>query len=798
MTMTKEQKKLIIREAKRESARRSYRSYVKTAHHGNFEHYAHTDLICDYLQRIVDGEQMHLMIEMPPRHGKQQADSTPVYTPNGWTTHGDLKVGDYVYHPNGKAIKVLWTSEKTNSDWVVTFTNGEQIRTHERHEWTVYNRNKRKFETLETQEMKDDCFKNSRCKYLLQNIKALENAEKELPIDPYTLGVWLGDGSSSKPCVTYDKKDYAMIQKVVDNGYPISTTCIHKDTNVPTTYFSGTRHNPGRMTRELTTTGLMNNKHIPDIYLQSSIEQRLQLLAGLIDSDGHCDNKSRIRYSTTNIQIRDGVYNLALSLGFRPYILESEPTLSTSDIQGTKSVYQVGFNPTMNLPTQLERKTPSRFVKQRRIGIVSVEYIPNGEQGHCIQVDSNDGLYLTGSTLLPTHNSMTVTETFPSYFLMKNPTKRVIASAYSEGLARKFGRLNRNKFEEFSNDLFNLNLSADNNSTTDWGLADYNGGMIATGIGGSITGQGADLMVIDDPIKNAKEAQSKTIRENIWDEWESTLSTRLHDGASVIVIMTRWHQDDFIGRLLEQSPYNWKRLRLPAIAEDEDDLLNREVGEPLCRELGFDEEWADLKKREVGSRTWASLYQQRPSPAQGTIFKREWVQYYDKVPLRYDDMLMSWDFTFKDSESSDYAVGQVWIKKGADFYLIDQVRAKMDFTQSVRAVESMKNKHPKCRKILIEDKANGPAIITTLKQKVSGIIPITPKDSKVARAYAVTPFFEAGNVFVGKKVPSVEDFIDELTMFDNAVHDDTVDAMTQALNYFASKPTASVITGNAW
>lgn len=399
----------------------------------------------------------------------------------------------------------------------------------------------------------------------------------------------------------------------------------------------------------------------------------------------------------------------------------------------------------------------------------------------------------------PRHGkSMTVTETFPSYFLMKNPTKRVITSAYSEGLARKFGRLNRNKFEEFSNDLFNLSLSPDNNSTTDWGLADYNGGMIATGIGGSITGQGADLMVIDDPIKNAKEAQSKTMRENIWDEWESTLSTRLHDGASVIVIMTRWHQDDFIGRLLEQSPYDWKRLRLPAIAEDENDLLNREVGEPLCRELGFDEEWAELKKREVGSRTWASLYQQRPSPAQGTIFKREWVQYYDKVPPRYDDMLMSWDFTFKDSESSDYAVGQVWIKQGADFYLIDQIRAKMDFTQSVRAVESMKNKHPKCRKILIEDKANGPAIITTLKQKVSGIIPITPKESKVARAYAVTPFFEAGNVFVGKKVPSVEDFIDELTMFDNAVHDDTVDAMTQALNYFASKPTASVITGNAW
>lgn len=515
----------------------------------------------------------------------------------------------------------------------------------------------------------------------------------------------------------------------------------------------------------------------------------------------------------------------------------------------------------------------------------------------------------------PRHSkSMTVTETFPSYYLGRNPNKRVITSAYGDGLAKKFGRLNRNKFRENAKRIFNLDLSASNNAITDWGIDGHSGGMISTGIGGSITGQGADCfpegtmidteigkidvkelhemkdkprvlsynhftgsieykdiqmtrrkpandftkvitvsgneiistkehhyyefekgyreaysfrtgdkltipatektpqiesdtvqdvksyeqpntivydlqiadnhnffangllvhncMIIDDPIKNAKEAQSKTIRDTIWDEWESTLSTRLHKGASVIVIMTRWHEDDMIGRLLDTSPYDWVRLRLPAIAEDKDDLLGREIGEPLCAELGYDKEWAALKKEEVGSRTWASLYQQRPTVAQGNIFKRQWINYFDNKDNKYfDDMLMSWDMTFKDSEEGDYVVGQVWGKKGSEYYLVDQIREQLDFTNSLKAVENMARKYPRCRRILIEDKANGPAIINTLKRKVSGIIPITPKESKEARAFSVTPFFEAGNVYFYNKLPYLDDLVDELVGFPQAAHD---------------------------
>ncbi|MEK4085621.1 phage terminase large subunit [Psychrobacillus sp. FSL K6-1415] len=405
----------------------------------------------------------------------------------------------------------------------------------------------------------------------------------------------------------------------------------------------------------------------------------------------------------------------------------------------------------------------------------------------------------------PRHGkSMTVTETFPSYYIGRNPNKRVIAAAYSDGLATKFGRLNRNKFNEFSNELFEVQLSDSNAATKDWGVEGKRGGMIATGIGGSITGQGADLMIIDDPIKNMKEASSQTIRDNIWDEWEATLSTRLHDGASVIVIMTRWHEDDLIGRLLARSPRKWIRLCLPAIAEDEEDLLGRVIGEPLCPELGFDIQWAEDKKSEVGSRTWASLYQQRPSPAGGNIFKREWIKYYVRtpeqknewslsdeillLPTHFDKVAQSWDCTFKDSETSDFVAGGVWGRKKAQYFLFDIDHRRMGFAETMKAIRAMSDKWPNARSKYIEDKANGTAIIEMLKDEISGIVPVNPDGGKEARANAVSPLFEAGNVYLPhpNMCAWVEDLIEELVSFPNAAHDDLVDMTTQALNQLYS------------
>lgn len=388
--------------------------------------------------------------------------------------------------------------------------------------------------------------------------------------------------------------------------------------------------------------------------------------------------------------------------------------------------------------------------------------------------------------LPPRHSkSLTVSETFPSFFIGKNLNRRVILVSYGDNLARRFGRANRNKLEEFGNEIFGVKLSNDNFSATNWSINGYRGGMVSTGIGGAITGEGADLLIIDDPIKNRKEADSKTYRDMVWHEWQNTLYTRLQPAGAVIIILTRWHEDDLAGRLLNPEygvVEDWDIIRLPALAE-ENDLLGRKEGEPLWPEFGFDLEWAEATKKAIGTRAWVSLYQQRPAPAEGSIVNREWWQFYTERPRYFDEVIQSWDLTFKETNDGSYVVGQVWGRKGADKYLIDQVRARMDFTKTLAAIKSLTAKYPEARLKLIEDTANGPAIINTLKKEISGIVPVKATGSKEARASAVSPDIEAGNVYLPSPAiaPWIHDFIEEWAAFPNGQNNDIVDATSQAL-----------------
>lgn len=394
----------------------------------------------------------------------------------------------------------------------------------------------------------------------------------------------------------------------------------------------------------------------------------------------------------------------------------------------------------------------------------------------------------------PRHGkSQSITETFPSWYLGRNPDKSVIEVSYGAHFAEKFGRLNRQKVEEYGEKIFGIHVSSDQASKTNWRIEGNTGGMISVGLGGSITGEGADLMILDDLIKNRAEAESEAYRRRLWDEWQDTLLTRLHPGGAVILIMTRWREDDLAGRILEQAAEDgeqWVVLSLPAVAEEGDiDPLGRLPGETLWPEHGFDSAWAARKKRDVGTRTWESLYQQQPTPAEGNIIKRVWWKFYQVMPAKFDMIFQSWDMTFKDGPANDFVVGQVWGKIEADRYLLDQRRERLNLPDTIRAVKQMKNKWPKTRAILIEDKANGPGVIDSLKKKISGIIPITPEGGKEARAWAVSPDIEAGNVFLPDPKISkwIEDFLNECTRFPGGKNDDQVDAMTQAINWSQNK-----------
>lgn len=402
-------------------------------------------------------------------------------------------------------------------------------------------------------------------------------------------------------------------------------------------------------------------------------------------------------------------------------------------------------------------------------------------------------------TMPPRHGkSMTITETFPSYYLGRFPDNRVIEVSYGDSLAQRFGQKNREKIVEFGKEIFGIEISRSNSSKTDWGVQGHIGGMLSLGIGGGATGHGADLLIIDDPIKNREQANSQVYRDKIWDEWADTFYSRLHSGASVIVILTRWHEDDLVGRLLSHEydgdPGEWEVISLPAIAEDESDLLKRKIGEALCPKIKTIEELIDIKTT-VGSMSFASLYQQRPSPAEGNIFNRSWWRFYNHndLPQKFDEIIQSWDCTFKKLDDNDYVCGQVWGRAGANKYLLDQIRERMGIIGTMNAIRNMSKKWWTCNSILIEDKANGPAVIELLKNEIPGIIPVEPAGGKIVRAQAASPEVEAGNIYLPNMAQAlwIDDFIEECTAFPNGANDDQVDAMTQAINRFRSAKTGS-------
>lgn len=389
-----------------------------------------------------------------------------------------------------------------------------------------------------------------------------------------------------------------------------------------------------------------------------------------------------------------------------------------------------------------------------------------------------DNQYLIVS-VPPRHGkSMHITETLPGYFMAKYNNAKVILTAYSSTLADDFARSNASKFNQF--DVFDVNVVANNQDRM---ILDNGSVLVKAGILGGITGKGANLLIIDDPIKTSEEAHSEVTRNKIWREWEASLSTRLEQAAIVIVIMTRWHEDDLVGRLLNPEygdPLNWNYVNLPLEAE-ENDILGREVGEPLWPDrYGLD----FVGERKRYPRTFSALYQGRPTSEEGDIIKRHWWKYYDRtqefiktIPF----LCLSVDATFKDTAKADKVAIHVWGKKSADYYLVDRFNARMDFTTTLQAIRNMLTKYPNIAMKLVEDKANGSAIINVLNKEIGGFIGVNPLGGKESRAQAVTPYIESGNVYVPRETMG-EEVVEECSSFPNGKNDDDVDAMTQAIS----------------
>jgi len=447
----------------------------------------------------------------------------------------------------------------------------------------------------------------------------------------------------------------------------------------------------------------------------------------------------------------------------------------------------------------------------------------------------------------PRHGkSELVSRILPAYIFGTRPTSEIIACSYSARLAQKMN-LDAQRFMDgprWSEAFPYHGLGADNVRTGSFrakrnsdefevqvhaALAELPefpewlalppdtvpnqivGAYTCAGVGGSVTGMGADYALIDDPIKDAAQASSALQRENIWDWYGSTLYTRLQDPGSVLLMHTRWDEDDLAGRLLaaqERDPEadRWVVLNLPALYEHgltgllDDDP--RAPGQALWPER-FDEARLRKIRASIGLRWWNALYQGSPRVAEGSIFRREWFRTYKSYAdfgglAALKEIAFSADLAFKGDHESDYVVFQVWGRTHNDYYvLLDQARGQWDFVDTQDAFSELRARWPQVRKLFLEDKANGSALGSMLRKRFKtnlNIVPINPDTSKILRYYAVQPVFEAGLVFIPESAPWLDVYVNEMTTVRGgpggrvigAKNDDQADATAQVLLQWAA------------
>ena len=625
-----------------------------------------------YLDEITTNPNFELLIaNMPSGYGKLLANNTPILTRKGWKNHGDLVVGDEILSPNGDFIKVTMVHPKRFANTKVTFEDGEEIICHNQHEWQVYDREARKEKQVETTYIMQHCHcKGGRNRFYLPLIKPIKGEYKDLPVDPYTYGVWLGDGSTNQGKITQNNNDKIIFEYI---QYNISRQFNGASENVKTYQIQG-------LADDLHKLGLCYQKHteekyIHDSYLTADISQRLELLAGLIDTDGYLDRiKQRYIIVTCGEKLRDSIISLISTFNWRVSITTVPPTTSTSGIVGKKNTYYIGFSPTMKVPCKLKRKQINRLHKQRRIGISNVEFVPV-QEGNCITVEG--GLYLAGKTLKITHN--TYPEKISEAWSFGIDDKGAILSLCSNDNVVKGG--SRTVINEIKSEVFGEvfpHLAYDpkdrdfflKETDGEWKLkncklmASYN----ATTTSSNVVGQRASKRIhIDDLYPDYKEAMNKNTNDTFYNDYHTVWKKRFVQEAKkhkIVVTGTLWSSDDFIARLIAHTKSLHKFIKHPKypytlISEDgsvaiiQVPALDYETGESVCPELRSTQKVLEDKEA-IEDYLFQTNFQQIPTDPESLFFSYHRLRTYETIP--------------QTDYSGSYAVIDATRKTGKDFF----------------------------------------------------------------------------------------------------------------------------------
>jgi predicted phage terminase large subunit-like protein len=444
------------------------------------------------------------------------------------------------------------------------------------------------------------------------------------------------------------------------------------------------------------------------------------------------------------------------------------------------------------------------YLNQHLVKLVSRDLLNQGYAGLIVEMPPRHG------------KSELCSHYFPAWYLGVFPDHRFVLASYEAQFAATWGRKARDTFEEWTPKFFPVAVDARSSAADRWGVRKIQrgrprndgGGMFTAGVGGPLTGRGADVLVVDDPIKNAAEANSRVKRENIWSWWTSTARTRLEPGGVILIIMTRWHEDDLVGRLLaaqgdspqghEHPLYDpnadkYLRIRFPMIAEDAD-VLGRDPGDALWRER-YDERAAEKIKGSIkgGMRVWEALYQQRPSPREGAMFSRDWFEIVDEVPQGLvTKRRRAWDFAGSeaaDFNDPDYTAGALVSRtRGKDptFYIEDVVRFREQAEKKEKRIRKVAEADGRQVKVRIEQEPGsaGKDQIAHYKNSVLRGYTVEGKrstGSKEIRADGMAAHAEGGRVKLVRGKWN-EEFLTEVEQFPFGAHDDQVDAAGSAID----------------
>ena len=655
----------------------------------------------DAYQRVLDGELDFLSVSMPKRSGKLISKDCPVLTVDGWKTHGDLKIGDKVFGIDGKPKRVVWVHPDDYATHKITLTNGEEILTSAEHEWLIYDKARGVDCIYETGEMlKLGCRKNSRNRFYLPFLSPINMPEKELPVPPYVLGAWLGDGTTNKPVMTNDVKDIGIVCEIMRLGYNDVTTVIDKNTGVLVTSFRGLR-------KDLQKLGMCykmdkKNKHIPDEYFTASAIQRLELLSGLVDTDGYIEkDKHRVHISTALPRLKDDIIKLVGSLGLDCRCYKEAAKVSSSGIIGRSDIYHISFVPYFDMPVVLKRKKNMPTELPRRVSIKSIEPLDEPVLGNCITVE--DGLYRVGKRGVLTHNS-TLGIHFTNLISGREPDKSTLMEGTGDDLVKSFYAGCLEYLQQPSDyhfyDIFpNSPLVQTNfdSKIINLGSRKRFPTIMCRSIDSRQVGlsEATNMLYLDDCVEGREEAKNRRRLDEKWEVISGDILGRAIEGTPIVICGTRYSIYDPIGRLQEEMLKHNKRIEIletPALDEETDESnFEFELGGKKIFTTGYFREQRDM----LSAEQFESEFQQKPFEAKGLLFHDTELNRFYELPgdIEPDSTIAVCDTAEGGEDYCSLVVAKIY---GEDVYIVDVV-----FDDSPPEVTK-----PECARVIVNNEVS--------------------------------------------------------------------------------------------